>query len=1115
MIPTLILPRIAGLTTLLIILGFIWFATPSLEINGTTPFVAVYVRLILCSLMILTMMLVMVIERLISKQKQSAEEQAQKAEVQKQKLAYKQAMRQATVKLRNIFPLWQWRKLRYLVRSPWYLILGDSSLSEAGLANTIELETPLQMLTSSTQPQTFTWHFSKKEVFVSATAAVANNWNLAASDPTWHAIARFIKRFRWFRPITGVIVTLSLPKLLQAEKALQAQQQVLTVSLQLLRRQFKTRVPVYLILTDCHQLAGFEEFFADFTKSNLEKPWGIRLPKQAFTDLLALQQYVEQEFSQLVQQLHGHLLACLEAEKNQQNRVKISYFPQQIGMAKSVLTELLPVPSNARLRGIYFIGDANRKPTYDFILQATNYKFGLLSQVAHSQSLYQKEYFLKRLLAEVVLPEAQWLRSGHRFNILSYRASYTLSILAILGALISLSASYTKNEENISLLSDNLSEYQRVETQTNFKGQNITAILPLLEVAKKIKNVYPSTTKQWLLDFELYEPFKIQASSKDVLNRTFTTQFLPRVAIQLESILQRAKGNQVNTELLYLALKGYLAFTHAAQAKPSWMVAPIIADNASHSALKPEEQSTIEDYLNLAAQNSLPALPLNHKLIEQAKNKLQNYPLAEFAYYELKQVAEELLPQLDVAAKVGNSFNQVFNYQGVKPTIPSLYTQQGYHQLYGKKGLELIQQTTDIYWVLGLKQGTSVKLLAQEMMPQLWTRYSRDYSYFWERLLANLHIAKVDSIQQMLGLLDTLTSNDSPLKGLLDLIASNTSTIKGSQLNISTTFAKLNSITQSNSKQQAVTYQIICKQLNAVKAYITTISNASDVAQASFVAANTYMQGADNPIKQLKLLAQRVPAPLSRWLDEIANNNIGLMLAGAYQVANSAWQATVLPAYQADIKGRYPFASNTDAIVSLNSFGEFFGVEGVIDQFTQTYVMPFIDTSKHPWKQQQFGNYSLNIAPKVLSTLEKAAMIQKLYFANGGKVPALQFAIQPRFLDGQAENVTLQYGNQSLIYRHDPQQAKNWNWPMPIEMQQASLAINDFNGHSYSRSLNGPWAWLQLFKNTKLEGTSGPGHYIWTITEANHQASFEIWTASNLPVFDSALFTDLQLASEL
>ncbi len=138
-----------------------------------------------------------------------------------------------------------------------------------------------------------------------------------------------------------------------------------------------------------------------------------------------------------------------------------------------------------------------------------------------------------------------------------------------------------------------------------------------------------------------------------------------------------------------------------------------------------------------------------------------------------------------------------------------------------------------------------------------------------------------------------------------------------------------------------------------------------------------------------------------------------------------------------------------------------------------------------------------------------------MYLQNSGTTPNLQFTLQPRFLDSQSSSIYVQLGNQTLTYRHGPPQPINWNWPMPGDMQQVNISFSDFQGQVFSRTFNGPWAWFVLLNASQLQGTGTAGHYIWTINQNNHAASFDIWTANNLPVFDLNALQTFKLPASL
>jgi type VI secretion system protein ImpL len=293
------------------------------------------------------------------------------------------------------------------------------------------------------------------------------------------------------------------------------------------------------------------------------------------------------------------------------------------------------------------------------------------------------------------------------------------------------------------------------------------------------------------------------------------------------------------------------------------------------------------------------------------------------------------------------------------------------------------------------------------------------------------------------------------------------------------------------------------------------LSSSTEASKIEFQDASAYMQNKleGNPIVLLKLQAKQLPFPVNQWVNEIANNSLALLLQGAKQEINNAWQTTVMPVYSENIQGRFPFNTRSEAYVTLANFADFFGNGGILPQFIQRYLMPFINTARSPWAQYQVGGYTLGLSQSTLMALEKADAIRRMYFPNNTKNPSVLFSIQPRVLDFQSSSVSLQLANQSFTYRHGPQQIYAWNWPATGDFQQVSIAFNDFLGKTSSETLAGPWAWFSLINSAQLKSTNVPGHYIWTINREGHQASFDIWASSAAPIFNIDFFQALTLPS--
>ncbi len=583
---------------------------------------------------------------------------------------------------------------------------------------------------------------------------------------------------------------------------------------------------------------------------------------------------------------------------------------------------------------------------------------------------------------------------------------------------------------------------------------------------------------------------------------------MPNIALHFEHVLRTSK----DTELLYLTLKGYLAFSGVQQVQSNWIPLVLRHEVSSNEATNSDIPHTILPHLKEIAACKIIPLKLDQNLIERTRSYLRTIPLSELTYHELGQIVQDVLLNADFENKVEAILAQGFTSNDPTDSIPVIYTYKGYKKL-RTNSKQLLEKASIIHWILGLSKASSNALTDRNLTPYFWSKYSRDYIRHWESYLANIHVYPTDDPQEFLQLLDKLTYRNSPLKTMLQLIEEQTAPIRDPHVFVGQHFSSLNALRHKSAKRlQSLSDEAIISLLNNLKTYMIRIVDAQDFEQNAFDAAKSYLNGQDNPIKQLKNAAMLSPEPLRHWLEDIVNDAMGVLLRGAYPVIDNAWETNVAPIFKSEFKNRFPFTSTSQAVVSLNSLGEFFGEDGIIDHFTQTYLKPFIDTN-NSWRPYQFGQYTIGIRTENVRLLEKAAMIKNLYFAHGGKQPSVQFAIKPRHLSNTSSDIFFQYGAQAISYQHGPQQISNWTWPSPGS-QQVNVIINDFNGGAYSRSYEGEWAFFKLFSGAKL-AAAGPGHFIWTIHEGIYQASFELWTNKTPFLFDLGLFKNLQLSERL
>lgn len=1105
---------------LLLALITIWFLLPIITFDDTSPFDDYLSRTLFTFVIALLSAAIIMYKKLVSKsmsEQELAKQQSDRAE----KLKSKQERRQLKQKTNQIFfqlintlGTWLFSKRTYL-KLPWYLVIGTPSNGKtSALLQTSNDYLKLE-LNSDIFNQTCKCWVNKQRIILDVTStkkSINLNFGIDLNSPFWLGLFKYLRWHRLRQPLSGVIVTLNLHELLlQTEKSLLNYQQTLQQTLSQIYQQFKRKLPVYFVVTKCDLVSGFQDFFADLNKEDAEQPWGIMFPSKQLLSQKESSDYFDYEYDQLISCLNARLFWRLETEKDPHKRGVIAYFPQQMQIFKSALKILLNNLEHCQIQGIYFTSSMQTGQPYDFLMSSLSNRFKLPDTPIEHHPKQEKHFFIKNIFKEITYCETNWANNSlykKHIKPISKRNNWIAAATIFIFGLIGLSVSYARNIDNLDLIQNSLPEYEQAIKQLSASNMNLSDTLPVLNAAKRINDIYTDAPSKWLLYLQIYQPKKISTATVAAMQHALNVVYMPRIAYRLEQLL-----NQNNSELTYFALKGYLAFNHSSNAKTEWIKIPIAYDLAQNLNISNDAQTQLKDYLDEALQNPVEKTSANPISIEQAQKKLQSLSPYEFAYYELKALSQKSGNGLNIRNKLGSAGNFfVFIKNG--GTIPLLYTKKGFKNLFKEESDALIERTTSTYKILGLNKNTKTDELANQLTPELWARYNNDYANAWQTTLNNMHVAPFNNLSHAIDNLTLLDSAKSPLLKILKLTYQNTGTVFDKNLNVRKQFSALNNIVQTALTANA-RYKLIIKDLTAVKNYLITLNNAPDSAQAQFIAVRSYLQGADNPIRQLKNLAQQMPTPLNQWLNEIADNSVGVLLSGAHRVINNAWRANVYPSYQTKLQGKFPFNKQNEIAVSLTDFGDFFGSGGTYSQFFQTYLKPFINTTHSPWNLVLIGNHTLGLSDSTIKQLESANTITNTFFASGSKLPSIQFAIQPRLLDPQISSVSVQLATQNLTYRHGPQQTLSWHWPDSSDTQQASISYNDFKGQNNSQTFDGAWAWFRLLNNSQITYSGKPGHYIWTVNLNNQQASFDLFASNNMPMFNLEMLNNFSLAESI
>jgi len=1020
------------------------------------------------------------------------------------------------------------KRNKYLRTTPWYVVLGQvgsgktTVVGNSGLNFSPREQLGLDALQENTGLlDNCEWWFTRDAVLIGVShqkpedeteQAETYESNLPDDEnirgrAVWMGLLKLLKRYRRRKPISGVIITVSLPELLAQDTVQkQAFSHLVKQHIQDLHQQFGIKVPVYIVFTKCDLIGGFIDFFNDLNKDDRDQLWGITLPLDHPADVNNITGFLVSEYDKLISRLNERLLWRLFSEHDPKRRELMSYFPQQLQLCKNILVNFVtqtfangdnPEDERIHFRGMYFASAQQYGRPIDFIMGAMAEKLNLEQTVLPEQLINNQSYFLKGLFKEVIFPESELVGDAHRMNLRNRRLTYVAAPVVLVLGITGMWMSYSNNKIAIGQAEDQLQYYQQEVAKLSSKDMKLVDTLSILNALQKVSAVYRHVAHPWLLYFGLYTPVLIDHAKDSAVQQVLRAEFMPRVKNYLETLLQKDASDP---HKLYDELKAYLAFSYTKRIDPHWINPPVNASLSEELKGNSEQLDSLKNFLELATQNKFKPTQVNYALISSSRDKLKEIIPAKRAYWLLKQKSfMNKQKGINFEDALGGTFAQVFANVDNLPEMRFLYTYQGFKKFYSDESEDTVQQIAKSDWVVGLNNNSLSRQAKKQMAEELRELYAEEYFDRWQTLLNNLQIIKFQNIDQALRVLEILTSRQSPIPKLLDIVDSNTSPVVHAHMNIARQFKVLDRTIQQKGNEHTKLGDVR-KTLNNLHEFLENINNAPDRHLAAYKVARGFMNDSlkKNPVEQLHAEAERLPIPLSRWYNNIAGHCLAAIFQEALTVINSHWQANVMKAYHENIQGRYPINTKAKAEIGIDSFASFFGPKGALDQFFQQDLKMYIDTTKTPWKWQAPLGQTIGVPDSMLVQFEKAINIRDKYFPNGSQQPKLKFSIKPKALDSQSSRVGLKLGAQSLVYQHGPQQTHSWQWPLTSGEEGTSIVFTDFSGGTPSRSYNGSWSWFKLLIHSHIHQTNTPDVYRFTTHVGSHRAGFQITTTAGL-----------------
>lgn len=554
---------------------------------------------------------------------------------------------------------------RYLYELPWYMIIGKPAAGKTTALLNSGLQFPLasQMggaAALSTDSGTYNcdWWFTNEAVLVDTAGRMTDHDDGASSphareldtarqaaaqtaegaekgarpapppatlakihEAEWHGFLQVLRRVRTRAPINGALLAIDAQELMGMDApARQRLAGALRARLQELRDELGIRFPVYVLLTKCDALVGFNEYFSALTTEGRSQVWGVSLPWQGHESVW--QRWLERktrraattqdtalpgkrqsplamalgkELQALQLRVADGVAARLLEEFEPERRKRLYLLPHEVaGLLPTLVSVLDEVFADSRfdatthtqgLRGVYFTSAAQAAagtgaaatteqasvaltgpaPADPGSIKARWLKsLGYKSERAPLRGVRpsgQRSYFLTDLLQRVVFPEAHLVRPNlrweARFRLIRW-VGHVLVLVLLAWLAGALMLSHSNNLNYLAAVDQKTTALraQVVELFANFKSERVPDTLAATQDLPTFAGLDLGNPAS-SYRYGLYSAEPIAEASAQTYASLQAQLLLPSILQRMESIMTQALDDG-DTKTAYNTLRVYL-----------------------------------------------------------------------------------------------------------------------------------------------------------------------------------------------------------------------------------------------------------------------------------------------------------------------------------------------------------------------------------------------------------------------------------------------------------------------------------------------------------------------------------------------------------------------------
>lgn len=412
------------------------------------------------------------------------------------------------------------REWRY--RVPWVLMLGEHGAGKSSIVASLTSGQRQELLLRERR-LAFTgtdWAFFDGGVLIDVDGRLPSAATDDGPGRQWGAVLSQLDKYRPERPVDGVVLTVSARSLLaeDADVARAAAEQCYR-QLWALQKTFEFSLPVYLVVTQCDAVTGYQAFWRLQSAERRRQMMGWSNPFSLAHDFEP--GWVDLAFDELHEALQSLLLQTAARPDRIGDFDEFFLFPQQFGALRAPLRKLLgflfrpeAYHDNFALRGIYFSGT---------LVGEEHTAGGVIRQVDFVDALFDGKVFAERNLAH---PTREGVLSRNRLI-----RRLQLGTLGLFVALVlALGATTVQLDTEVDTAISALGLLQQPQDDRDGACTPVEVVYELLDKIASIDVdlVYPTIPASW------YDHRISERSATYVSDAAFEQVVFPSLACHLE-----------------------------------------------------------------------------------------------------------------------------------------------------------------------------------------------------------------------------------------------------------------------------------------------------------------------------------------------------------------------------------------------------------------------------------------------------------------------------------------------------------------------------------------------------------------------------------------------------